>query len=551
MRKQSLNWLVIFGLIMMTRVIQASQDTIGPNGINSKGLTTADGQPLNGSGVAIGQVEITRPGLRGFDTNANSNSTITPAAVFLRDGNAVPNNDIVNDHAERVAGIMVSTDQLTYTGVAPQALLFASAYGLPGTDSDILLTIQKIASQSGMRAINPSWGEPLKPGGMTDGNSQVTLGIDWSASRYDVLHVVAGSEGHSIPIPSDNFNGITVSAATITDDGTLVYRKVASFNTFDEDAVGDRTSIDLLAPGDFIEVTGLNDVAARPSGTSYAAPHVTATVALLQQYAQQRITVSAPHWNADAQHHQVMKAVLMNSADKIKDDGTFTLPGQTSPVPVGGFLGMERTVLMQNGTSTWFDSPAADKSPAGGVIPVDLQMGAGALNAKRALQQFSPGEFHSGGSVPVIGWDFGHSAATGAVNKYAFNHQLLGGSFVSITLAFDRNVMFANDVNSNGQYDAGDTFAPSTDIQVPGHDQFSDLDLYLLPKGSTNKNQAIALSETGSSTIEHIFFQVPATNQYEFWVRQSNNNGGPVDYGVAWWALGTGGCHYYVGRFQF
>jgi len=47
------------------------------------------------------------------------------------------------------------------------------------------------------------------------------------------------------------------------------------------------------------------------SGTSYAAPHATGVVALLQEYAR------ANGLGADSRRHEVMKAVLMNSADKV------------------------------------------------------------------------------------------------------------------------------------------------------------------------------------------------------------------------------------------
>jgi hypothetical protein len=62
----------------------ASTTTIGPNGINSAGLTL-NGMPLIGNDIGIGQVELERPGKRvadgGFDNAANSNTTINPTDV--------------------------------------------------------------------------------------------------------------------------------------------------------------------------------------------------------------------------------------------------------------------------------------------------------------------------------------------------------------------------------------------------------------------------------------------------------------------------------------
>jgi hypothetical protein len=58
---------VVSGLlacVMFVARAEASQESIGPKGINSAGLLGFDGQPLTGAGVAIGQVELVRPGNR-------------------------------------------------------------------------------------------------------------------------------------------------------------------------------------------------------------------------------------------------------------------------------------------------------------------------------------------------------------------------------------------------------------------------------------------------------------------------------------------------------
>jgi hypothetical protein len=69
-------------------------------------------------------------------------------------------------------------------------------------------------------------------------------------------------------------------------------------------------------------------VAPRAGGTSFAAPQVTATVALLQEFGdlavrrtllERKLGLSQSHWSLDSRRHEVMKAVLMNSTDKIKD----------------------------------------------------------------------------------------------------------------------------------------------------------------------------------------------------------------------------------------
>jgi hypothetical protein len=215
-------------------------------------------------------------------------------------------------------------------------------------------------------------------------------------------------------------------------------------------------------------------------------------------------------------------------------------------VPAGGLLEQQKTILRTDGGNWFSDKAAADKSfNSGGLKPIDDQFGAGALNAKRARKQFSAGEFHSIESsgpdtVPVIGWDYGHSSALNPANTYIFNQHLVQGSFISVTLAFDRNVEFQTDTGTQNHYDTHDVFQPSTNIQVPGADQINDLDLFLV---DLTNNTTEALSTSAGTSIEHIFWQIQSDHQYEIQVEQTGfdgGNNGNVDYGLAWWTLGAG-----------
>jgi len=89
----------------------ASLDTIGPNGINSAGLTLFDGTtPLSGDGIGVGQVEPGRPAVHGFDSPGNSNAAVVPTAVTLQDGDPlVMNANLEAGHPLHVAGIIIST----------------------------------------------------------------------------------------------------------------------------------------------------------------------------------------------------------------------------------------------------------------------------------------------------------------------------------------------------------------------------------------------------------------------------------------------------------
>ena len=142
-----------------------------------------------------------------------------PSAVWRQWGLSSPGTDtqIAAGHAVEVAGVMVSTHtnaNTSYVGVSPDANLDSTALTLNAGPISGTRSLQFLAGLPGVTAINNSWAG----GNMAtapDGNSQVTLGLDWTAWRYDVLHVVAGSytSGNTTisAYPSDNFNGLTVA----------------------------------------------------------------------------------------------------------------------------------------------------------------------------------------------------------------------------------------------------------------------------------------------------------------------------------------------------
>jgi hypothetical protein len=209
---------------------------------------------------------------------------------------------------------------------------------------------------------------------------------------------------------------------------------------------------------------------------------------------------------------------------------------------------METTVVMQNGTSTWFDSAAWNKDPiTGGLQPLDIQMGAGELNAKRAQKQFEPGSFEPG-FVPMIGWSFTQSPINpGEKNTYAFNRPLKKGRFVSITLALTdkrfstmtRTVMVSTTLEIH-------SLNPQS-LGAPGRDQLGNLDLYL----RDSMGNVIAESVTTQDTIDHIFWQIPEDGRYDFRVQRQNNNAADSAYAVAWWALDGGPAFVLTGDFNF
>ncbi|MCI0334547.1 MAG: hypothetical protein L0228_15120 [Planctomycetes bacterium] len=181
--------------------ILASEDTIGPNGINS----AATG--LTGFGGFIGQVEGFRPGKPGHDTAADCcNADVNPFLVYARDHEADVNEGLGDEHALHVASVMISSQDTigmpggvsAPLGVAPEAALTSSAYILPDIVSlhqDAALAAQAIAPV--VLATNMSFGVPDEDGSPLDGTSTLSSFIDWSTRFQEVLSVVSGYKSNS------------------------------------------------------------------------------------------------------------------------------------------------------------------------------------------------------------------------------------------------------------------------------------------------------------------------------------------------------------------
>lgn len=528
-------------LIVTSTPGMALTNSVGETGIDAYRLQQAP-YYLTGRKIAIGQVEVGRPAQLGLDKAANTNSVVRVGRLFVRNNLAQP-NDYVDSHAGRVASIMVSQDK-HQTGVAPNAVLYSSAIGndAEGGQPQECEAAQMVASQNGgdVRAINFSFGESLRrdprPKPVLDGNALLTQCVDWSTRVHNVLYVISGNQGRGgFPIPTDTFNGMTIANSMVLNLNTGVFDKVDFFSLGSEPTfvigrdpaternVGPRRSVTLVAPGRGLATFAPDGTIVPPDtgGTSFAAPHVTATVALLQEFGDRMIRQGlqadqpAAQWTLDARQQAVMKAVLMNSADKVQDLGN------------GLLLSMSRTLLNLTNQS-WLESDAY-RDPK---LPLDAQMGTGHLNAYRAYEQFSPGQWSPDAAVPAIGWDYRTIAAAATPDAptyrdYVFEQPLQGGSYLSATLAWNRLVEL-QDRNKNDEFDSGETF------QDRG---LNNLDIYLMRAEDTETAANVWSSVSAVDSVEHIFHQIPATGRYKIRVVfRDQINAATQPYSLAWWA---------------
>jgi hypothetical protein len=522
-----LGW-VVGGLgvsCLLTPAFASALSSIGEAGIEARKLH----QPpynLTGRKIAIGQVEIGRPGVFGLDKAVSWNPPTILERVFYRNEPAKSNTN-VDAHASMVASVMVSRDK-AIPGVAPGARLYSTAVGSPtqGGQPEECLSAQYVALQNGgdVRAINFSFGEPLerdpRPNATLDGNALLTQCIDWSSRVHDSLYVIAGNQGDGgIPIPTDNYNGLNIAYSTMrqgfytkVDFPNLSAAPMGIGRRLIEREINDgpRRSIALVAPGSKIPAYNLEGKKTEVSGTSFAAPHITATVALLQELGDRQIRAKQSNWSIDARRHEVMKAVLLNSAEKIQDKGD------------GLHLGMSRTILSKDNLN-WLDSDAY-KDPK---IPFDYQMGVGHLNAFRAYQQFSPGQWQPQTAVPPIGWDY-RTVKASSYQDYMLEQPLKAKGFVSLTLAWNRLVEL-QDQNQNGAFDVGESFRDRG---------LNTLKLYLMPADENDISKSVCSAVSEVDSVQHIFCPVSSAGRYKIRVqyhKQANESSQP--YALAWWTV--------------
>ncbi len=363
--------------------------------------------------------------------------------------------------------------------------------------------------------INSSWA-----GGDPTGTYADTILLDgmvYSNPRttYVVAAGNAGPGANTVGWPGSGYNAITVGGL----GDANAYDSVASFSSrgpqdysdpFNGTIAGVRAAVDISAPATNIKTayyggqTGGNNpsLPGSPSGSlggpssytvglngvSVAAPMVTGGAALLASASYNTAGLSG---NADSRDGRVIKAVLLNSAEK---------------------------------TSGWDNGQTAFGSGVETTQSLDYEVGAGRMNLDRAYDQYLSGTTDVAGQgsgnlgvVETEGWDFGQ-VINGTDNDYYINSELTQGSTFAATLSWFR------DRSSSGRtvYDNGQ----------------SDLDLILFDATGGTFAGEVSRSISDYNVVEHLYFAVPSTGYYGIRVKFDGVVFGSQtleEYGLAWW----------------
>jgi hypothetical protein len=465
--------------------------------------------------------------------------------------------DLVDYHATAIGMVIggrtsVATPKAVQTGIAPGTNLASGAIATNWVSFDsggFDVSTESFAAPYAAYfrtadVINSSWGFSA-PFLDEFGADEYTVALDGLALAHPgtTLVIAAGNEAdpdsnpstppvtNTVAGPASGYNSIAVGA--LENNGSNVYESVADFSSRGPQAfyyievVDDfpvlnyclacRAAVDIVSPGTdlraaaYLGPTGQNnptlpDTPGFPAGladeddlyfsslagTSVSAPIVAGAAALIDS-----ASYNSPHLaaNARSRDSRVVKAVLLNSADKI--------PGWTNnPVEVS-FGGPIFSATFQS---------------------LDYTSGAGALNIGRAYEQYLgdditqdvPGtDGGSQGLVAPTGWDFG-LLGTDVDNFYLFDGPLAAGTIFDATLTWYRQRTFDADTFQLG--DLGQ----------------ADLDLYLV---DTLTGEIVAASASAFNTVEHIHFRLPATSQYALRVNYFGAVFGEtssVEYGLAW-----------------
>lgn len=365
--------------------------------------------------------------------------------------------------------------------------------------------------------VNSSWG-------FTDvgGSNFFTVAMDGVADdRPSTTFVVsAGNSGpnpDTVGSPGSGYNAITVGAFQ---NNSNIYNSIATFSSRGPQSYHDpvngtiagvRAAVDITAPGTNLTAAffggqaggnnptlsgstnnpGANLYSSAVAGTSFSSPIVAGGAALIHSASLNDVTLAL---NAASRDARVVKAVLLNSADKV--------PG-------------------------WNNGQIAHTNGNGGVLTqqaLDYTYGTGAMNLDRAYDNYMSGTRDVAGTlsgnlgvVAAEGWDFG-IVQQGVINSYNIATPLLGGSAFTLTLTWFRDRSWD-----------GVSGTALNNAQV-------DLDLSVV---DTVTGLVISESVSDYNVVEHLHFTLPSTSLYRIDVNYFQElfdlvGTSQEQYGLAW-----------------
>jgi subtilisin family serine protease len=498
---------------------------------------------VDGTGVKVGMIESGRPYKAGDGAVADAvnNTALTnigqhPALAGLNKVTLVNNAEATKqtyrrEHAQAVAGIIAGNDAAGgYFGVAPGAQIVSASFASysatdPGNEFSKALDDLTAA---GTKIVNISFGGATTAGVVNANAAYVDQKVNADANLLVVSS--AGNDGTfgSVISPSTAYNGLSVGALNRD------FTRRAGFSSYVSTTASNlRIKPDLVAPGEQILAPGavvgsysrsfigenISNAAASQfgsiSGTSFSAPHVSGVAALLHEYADGQVLTHT-------KDHRVIKAVLMNSADRTVKTST---GAAWSQVTAGTLAANSYKVR----------------------ISTDQQLGAGAVDAFGALVQYAPGDIDLLNDVGTLGqhdsvtpnpnerffWDYSQADAISGAEPGTVDY-LLGGTYGALraTLVWDASNagvvpnlslrLYREGSLTNPGFSADDTLVAET-ISL-----FTDA-------GGNDYFQNVGLFDFTVPMSDPVALPLPVVGQYrpDYYLSVANLSGDAVPYGLA------------------
>jgi len=242
----------------------------------------ADGLSFNGSGIKVSVIDTA---IRQFHTDMPSGTKIINQVTCSNTGCVNGVSAPTDPHGTRVAGIIGGLGIIdpNLRGIATGSLLLNAVHSTGGFNATSFGHALDWSLQNGAKVINVSQGFPID---LACGGDVENLMVDETVDEGALVVKSAGNRGPfsgTITDPGCSYNVITVG--NIDDNGTttrtddIIHVSSSRGPTYDG-----RLKPEIVAPGEAINSTDLfvnysDDL----SGTSFAAPHVSGTAALVLQ----------------------------------------------------------------------------------------------------------------------------------------------------------------------------------------------------------------------------------------------------------------------------